>query len=393
MPRTPVTIVCVCNDIPVRRACLDRSIADHLVDAPATEYLPIDNTTGTFATAGAALNHGVRSATNDVVVFVHQDVYLHSLVALEEAAATLQARPEIGLHGAVGITSEGTIAGRTRDRVVFIGEPAHQPVEVDSLDEVLFMATRATMLDEPLVEEPDLAWHAYAVEYGVRMRSQGRIVTAGDIPLTHNSISVNLARLEEAHCAVGRRFPDALPVQTTCGVVSGGEPVARRFAAHRWRYTWLKESRVAHLARRAAGGGRVVLSDIRMDVDEVITGAEHPLRVLNREADGRAVGAFGDELDLARAAQQVTVVAMDLAGIEEALAQRSTADAPLLITNLDVSDLRRLAARLPREGRLIGYHHNHGCWVLLGEPAARATGEPWTSPRAVPLGMARLSPG
>ena len=44
---------------------------------------------GRFGSAGAALNDGARRARNGVVVFVHQDVYLHSLVALEEAAAAL----------------------------------------------------------------------------------------------------------------------------------------------------------------------------------------------------------------------------------------------------------------------------------------------------------------
>ncbi len=71
--------------------------------------------------------------------------------------------------------------------------------EVDSLDEVLFMMRRDQILRHPLSEEADLSWHAYAVEYGARLRSMGYRVAVANIPLTHNSLTINLDRLAEAH--------------------------------------------------------------------------------------------------------------------------------------------------------------------------------------------------
>ena len=97
--RVPVSIICVFNDPEVRRACLDRSIAEHR-DEGTVEYIPIDNVDGSFPTAGAALNHGASLARQHLV-FVHQDVYLHSLAALEVAAVAFAADPTIGLMGAV----------------------------------------------------------------------------------------------------------------------------------------------------------------------------------------------------------------------------------------------------------------------------------------------------
>jgi hypothetical protein len=389
--RAHVSIVCVANDIAVRERCLDRSIADHLHEAPETEYLPIDNTAGAFPSAGEALNHGVSRARHDVVVFVHQDVYLHSLTALEEAAGMLVRRTDIGMHGSVGIAADGRIVGRMRDRVVLVGEPASEPVEVDSLDEVLFMVPREALLREPLVETPDLAWHAYAVEYGLRVRAQGKRVTAGPIPLTHNSMSVNLDRLDVAHRAVAARYPSALPVRTTCGVIATVQPPSRPLATHRWRYRWLKESRVAHAARRAAGGGPVVLSDIRHDVDEAIAGSTDALEVINRDHESRADDPLALTVEFLRRDQPVSATAMTISAVAERLATWS-ADQPLLVTNLSVSDLRRLHSRLPARRRLVGYHENIGCWVLLGEPALRVTQEPWTSRRARPFGMPRARP-
>ena len=88
--RTPVSIVCVFNDPEVLEQCLARSIAAGLSGAPDTEFLPVDNRGGAFSTAGAALNHGAGLAHNPVIVFVHQDVVLHSLEELERAAHILE---------------------------------------------------------------------------------------------------------------------------------------------------------------------------------------------------------------------------------------------------------------------------------------------------------------
>jgi hypothetical protein len=390
--RTPVSIVCVANDIGVREGCLDRSIADHRAEAPATEYIPIDNCGGAFASAGAALNHGASRARHAVVVFVHQDVYLHSLTAIEEVAAMLVRRDDIGVHGAVGIAADGRIIGRIRDRVVLVGEPSCEPACVDSLDEVLFMVRRATILEQPLAEEADLAWHAYAVEYGLRMRAQGRLVTAGSIPLTHNSLSVNLERLDSAHRAVAIRYPSALPLRTTCGVITAGERRRGPLASQRWRYRWLRESLVAHAARRAIGGGPVVLSDIRHDVDDAIAGTGAPLEIVN--CDGERSGTddrLQAPVEFMRGAQRVSVTSMALSGVTERLESWRPGEA-LLITNLSVADLRLLRTRLPARRRLVGYHENVGCWVLLGDPAARVPGAAADGRRSTPFGMARPRP-
>jgi len=114
--RTPVSIVCVFNDPDVLTSCLERSILLGLADAPETEYLPVDNTDGQFASAGAALNDGARRARHDDVVLVHQDVYLHSLVALERAAdrlATRRARPAWNRSG----ESQGSLRTQAHTKV------------------------------------------------------------------------------------------------------------------------------------------------------------------------------------------------------------------------------------------------------------------------------------
>ena len=119
------------------------------------DYVPVSNCDGVFASAGAALNHGAAQCRHDYIVFAHQDVYLHSLAALEEAAGILAEDESIGLLGAVGVTSDGRFFGRVRDRVLLLGDPASQPTPVDCVDEALFIIPWRLLEREPLTEHQD----------------------------------------------------------------------------------------------------------------------------------------------------------------------------------------------------------------------------------------------
>jgi Glycosyltransferase like family len=391
--RVPVSIVTVFNDLEMRRACLDRSIEAHRHEAPDVEYLPIDNSSGAFATAGAALNHGAAQARHDYVVFVHQDVYLHSLAALEEAAGVLADDDGIGLLGAIGVTSAGRFFGRVRDRVMLLGDPTARPLTVDSVDEVLFVISRRTLEREPLADVPDLAWHAYAVEYGLRLGPKGLRVCAVDMPLTHNSLTVNLDRLDVAYGAIAAMYPDAMPIITPGGRVGGTPRVRDRISvlgAHRWRYRWLRESRDAHAGRRSAGGSPCVLSDIRLDVDDVIAGApDRPVTAIS--VDHHPV--FADErpgpLTLPRAGRPIMVTSRPVGEVAEAVAGLPSGT-PVLLTNLTLDDVGRLAPQLPSQQRVLGYRTSIGYWMLLGVPGMVLPAA-WRSPQATPLGMRALS--
>lgn len=382
----PVSIICVFNDPDVRRRCLDRSIEEHRGQAPV-EYLPIDNVDGTFASAGAALNHGASLASHDHLAFVHQDVYLHSLSALAAAAGTLASDESIGLVGAIGVTAGGNIVGRIRDRVLLLGSRVREPAEVDSLDEVLFMVPRRLALREPLAEARELAWHAYAVEYGLRARSLGLRVCAVDIPLTHHSLTRN-ARLEDPYAEIAARYPDSLPVRAPGGTIDGRpstRPGAGLLSTHRWRFRWLRDSAAAHAARRAARGGPCVLGDIRFDIDDVMArDPSSPLSVLNLDPEPRSENERGP-IELPRRGRPILLSSGPLPEIIDALSARSPATS-MLLTNLGIADLRSLAPYLPEGPRVLGYRSEIGCWVLLG-PAAAEPPRQWRSQKATPFGM------
>lgn len=381
--RTPTSIVCVYNDPQVLETCLARSIRDGLESAPNTEFIPVDNRGNPFTSAGAALNHGARQAQNEVVVFVHQDVVLHSLVALEEAAAIVAADRRIGIAGAVGIDAHQEIIGRIRDRVVMIGEIADVPRDVDSLDEVLLLVRRDRVLDEPLSEDPLLAWHAYGVEYCVRSRDAGLRAVALDVPLTHNSLTTNLDKLDLAHQRVGELYPALVPVRTTCGTIWGGSApgsIGRQLRRVRSARVWWDESREALAMSSTVRSSAIVLADVRILIDEMLTlGDMDSLRVLDlASGDGADTSVDG----LVRFGKPFAVVTASPDAVRDAIEARDPKEL-LLITADDHRSITALGT-LSGLPHVVGHSYATGFWVLVGVPAA--TLEPlWSGPRSRPF--------
>lgn len=384
-----LTVVCVFNDPAMREQCLDRSLAQG--PGERVQYVPVDNTTHRFGTAGAALNHGARQAEFDTVVFVHQDVYLHSVPRLHELAAMLR-EGTWGMVGAVGITSTGTIVGVMRDRVQLTGVDAHLPVEVDSLDEVMFMLPTDLVVGEPLTEDPDLAWHAYAVEYSLRLRQRGLRTAAANAGLTHNSLSSNLARLTEAHQRVARLYPALVPCRTTCGTV--GAPTERLRASRAWRRQARRLRRLlgsarAHRAARPLHPDAVVLSDIRTDVNGLAWPAGSSMIAINLDQSGGFSRYAGQEPTLTRPGLVVQFACiLDVSELPALLEDYPGSDV-VLVTNLLARDARALArvgGPAPR-WPLMGVADEY-VWLMAGT-APIETPPTWRGRGAAPVATAR----
>ena len=381
------------NDAQVREQCLDSSIERHRSEVDNLDYVQVDNRDGGFASAGAAFNFGAARARHDHLVFVHQDVVLHSLAALEHAAAALDADHGIGLAGAFGVERGGRLVGRVRDRVVLIGERAAGPVDVDAIDEVLFIVPRRNFDRERLSESPKFAWHAYAVEYGLRLRGHGMRVCAVDVPLTHNSLSINIEEFAAAHAELRRAYPDGLPVRTPSRTVirhpftpsRGG--VIRR---HAWRLRWLRESVAAHAGRRVVKDARCVLDDIRWCIDDVLAGGADPLLVVNLDRERTFVEDSPNPLALKRLGHELHLTSGGLDRAIDAI-RTAHAGANVLVSDLHVRDLRALAPHLSTIRPLLGFRREIGYWLLVG-PSVGQVAARLRSPRSTPLGMARDIP-
>ncbi len=390
--RVPISIVCVYNDPAVLASCLERSVDLGRREAPQVELIAIDNRDQRFTSAGAALNHGARDARHPVVAFVHQDVYLHSLAALEAAGALLVANPEVGMLGAVGITPLGQVAGIVRDRVVMLGNPSDGVTEVDSLDEVLFMLRREDVLASPLTDDPDLAWHAYAVEYAAREHSRGRRVLTVDSALTHNSMTLNLDRLAEAHARIADLYPNIVPLQTTCGVVRAPDDRSRlRTLARRRRglATWLDESRTAWRLSRATHMpySDVVLGDVRLEIDDLLDLVDAGgLDVVNVEISPTS---SWDVVGLVRRKRQYSARQVARSELSAVIAAREPGRA-LLLTGQLQDWVQAATTDVPPDDRLLGFARDTGVWLLLADRACNG-GSLWSSWRNRGIGGRKSS--
>ena len=383
--RARVSVVCVFNDPAVLESCLRRSIHGGRDAAPHTELIAVDNRHHKFATAGAALNSGARSARNEVIAFVHQDVYLHSLPALEVAAANLLESPGIGLVGAVGITGQGRLVGRIRDRVVPLGDRAPSPRDVDSLDEVLILVRREDVLRSPLTEDHLLAWHAYAVEYAARVRRAGKRATALDIPITHNSMTTNLNNLDLAHQRVGELYPELLPIQTTCGTIrkepgAVGRLMRTLFQRGRGAHVWWRESVLAARIARFAPRTQIVLADIRFLIDRAAGMARlETLRVLDLAQPGEDTTAVSG---LDREHRPYSAATVGLTDMNVAIAARPPNEA-LVLTNLTPADLGLLDLRA-HTPNVAGLSRDAGIWIFIGASPEKLS-PLWSSRRNRPF--------
>lgn len=383
-----LSVVCVWNDPVVRARCLDSSLAAELARADDLELIAVDNVDQVFTSAGAALDHGARQARHEVVVFVHQDVHLHSVQRLRELATHLRG-DTWGVIGACGITHDGTLVGQLRDRVQLIGESTSEPRAVDSVDEVLFMVRRDRVLAHPLSQHPDLAWHAYAVELGLRLRNAGLATGAADAAITHHSLTVNLARLDAAHARVAALHPAHLPVRTTCGIVGGGPASTLRrvpgLRSQTWRPRWLVESGRALAAGHRQTSQPTVLVDVRQEVDDLAWSSDRPLRVVNVDHEGHFADLDSTALTLPRLGREVRLESVRSAAEAAAMLGTGTREDSWLVTNLTGPEVREVAAAATASGAatLLGVHE-HDLWLLVGLAATRPPAA-WSRPRAVPL--------
>ena len=268
--------------------------------------------------------------------------------------------------GAVGVDSAGKLVGRIRDRVVLVGERPLEPIDVASLDEVLFMIPRRLFQRERLSEIPELAWHAYAVEYGLRARALGLRVCAVDIPLTHNSLTLNIDRARRRpRCTcdqVPRRIA-ATHYMRHCHRPSAAPRTGIR-GSHGWRYRWLRESFAAHAARRAVGGGSCVLSDIRFDIDEVIAGEQDSsLLVVNLDRGGDFTDGGCGPLDLLMRVPPDLADLGRMPEVVETIAECPPGERPYLLPTSGLRTSLLLARQLPPGPRLLGFGSEvgYGC--------------------------------
>jgi hypothetical protein len=280
-----ISVICVYND----RSHLEKRLLDTLRSQHGEhEWILVDNRANRFDGAAKALNWGASQARGDWLVFAHQDVALLSPDWLARAASLLERFRPGGWVGVAGRTDANEFRGFLIDREMLLGTPFEGLVEVQTLDECLLIHRRQdghTYFDEGLT-----GWHAYGVEACCRAICHGQRNYVLPLLIHHDSKSVNLAGLDDAHAYVFRKYGDRMPrVHTSCGVVreptKGGRRGFRKVArvvSRKLRDRWAQLS-----------GFRTAYTNHDGEVAERLTDSAPVVEVLHRRANWESVEVKG----------------------------------------------------------------------------------------------------
>lgn len=212
-----LTIAVACNDNQVLRQNLLRS-----PDLAAGRHQLLIRTG--FQSASLAYNSALDEATHDVVVFVHQDVFLPAgwVEHLEQSIAQVEAAcASWGVLGSFG-SRRGAAGGLGQVYTVGLGRHGRRlsrPEPVESLDEIVLVVRRSSGLrfDDALPH-----YHLYGTDICLSARARGLGAFAVQTYCVHNTNQLHTLPREFYACYryVRRKWKAALPIHTACITIS-----------------------------------------------------------------------------------------------------------------------------------------------------------------------------
>jgi hypothetical protein len=174
---------------------------------------------GAYASASKAYNDAIDKSTNDLVVFVHQDIILPEswLADLERALTCLeQDDPQWGVIGCYGETLHDQGRGYVYSSGLgILGKPFERPARIQTLDEIVLILRKSSGLrfDDSLPH-----FHMYGTDICMRAEESGRKNYAISAFCVHNTQPGLILPEEFYECYrhVKRNWKHRLPIQTTC---------------------------------------------------------------------------------------------------------------------------------------------------------------------------------
>lgn len=191
--------------------------------------------------AADGFDRGVMLAGGDILVFVHQDVFLPLDWDRRFIAGFLEARRQfpvevVGIYGLSGQQEGGSSAplGTVNDRGVWLRGSGVLPAKAQSLDELLFAVYRGSRLRL----DPELGFDLYATDLVLQAETTGGCGAVVDAPCEHRStlprsnipLSV-LRRFQKAALVFEHKWAGRLPVDTPCGRFVADDPFSTRLFA------------------------------------------------------------------------------------------------------------------------------------------------------------------
>jgi len=217
---TSISFVVNCNDedqleANLRRSpCLDPGTPHELIVLRGQD------------SAADGFRKGAEIATGEILVFVHQDVYLPrgwDSQLIEQFKEAERRFGPLGVAGAFGFLVEdgdATPLGRVIDRQTLLDVPTPLPALATGLDEIVLAMRR----DSPLQTDPALGFHLYGVDLALQAHELDLAVVVLNLPCLHNSLFHHLPpEFHESRVQLLEKWPDVRPLHASMGRLDGME--------------------------------------------------------------------------------------------------------------------------------------------------------------------------
>jgi glycosyltransferase involved in cell wall biosynthesis len=198
------------------------------------EFIGVDNTSGKFSSAAAALNWGAKRSKGEYLAFIHQDESLSGNDWLEKAEAFLRQVVDLGVAGVAGmlpssrlsIWQVGTAPVENRLGLVASGPEktllrcktvVTAPTAVQTLDEQVLMIPADVFSRLQFDEAACDNWHLYGVDYALSVGTLGLKAYVLPLPAHHKSLGFVDGRFLRTLKKIFQKHRNCKVIYTTSG--------------------------------------------------------------------------------------------------------------------------------------------------------------------------------
>ncbi len=192
-----------------------------------------------FFSASMAYNAGMKKSSSEILVFVHQDIFLPSgwAVKLSRCIQELTAiDPQWGVAGVIGKNELGENVGFAYSSGLkqYVGKPFRHSIPVRTLDEIVLIIRRSSGLafDEALP-----GFHLYGTDICLEAERKGLKNYVIPCFVFHNSCGIKRLPMEfwQAYMYLRSKWWDYLPIYTSCTKITRScTPMFRHFIERTW---------------------------------------------------------------------------------------------------------------------------------------------------------------
>jgi GT2 family glycosyltransferase len=213
------TVISVYNNKEIFEKCLLSSLNKQLSEF---ETIFIDNTHNVYQSAAKAFNEAIEKANGKYIIFAHQDIIIEDPEWMIKVQEVLDSLENIGVVGVAGCkeNEKGVYTNiRHGSDKRYAGDyRVNKPIEVQTVDECLFIIPKDVLKKIQFDEATCYNWHFYAADFCLQSALEGYkvYVIPSDIYHLSPGNSLNLDYYKTAKRLYKKYKKSYKIINTTC---------------------------------------------------------------------------------------------------------------------------------------------------------------------------------